>query len=219
MLKQLTENEKKVLRFIYEDGRPTYREIADAVGLADVTSAVYVVNALIKKGLLAKDKRRTSRALKITKEGYLQLQNVFVGDLKKWLDKEKAKISFPEEFRVNGVATPQQLNTSYWRAMGADSTELQGVPEDIKTAVNFLLAHPSINGTAKNIFDSEKMKSVASLLYSTEVLPVFCWAVIFSLVILPASPFFLKEKLNHGFYNGFRVRDINKHNFNKKIEL
>ena len=199
MAKQLTENEEKVLRFVYEHGRPTYREIADEVGLADVTSAVYVVNALIKKNLLAKEKGRTSRALKITEEGYLQLQNVFVGDLKKWLDQEKVKISFPEEFRVNGVATPQKLSTSYWQAMGADGTELQDVPDSIKTAVNFLLAHPSANGTAKNILDSEKMKSIALLLYSTGTLPTFCWAIIFSLVVLPASAFFLKENWVTGF--------------------
>ena len=112
----LTKNEGNVLRFIYDHGGPTYREITDEVGLSDITSAVYVVKSLIKKELLKKTKDRASRSLKITNKGYLQLQNVFVGDLRKWLEIEKVKISYPQEFNISGAATPQQLssNPNYW---------------------------------------------------------------------------------------------------------
>jgi len=69
----MTSNEKKLLIFLNENPFSTYREMVEGVGLSDVTSAVYVVNSLINKGLLRKDERQKSRSIRITEEGYRKL--------------------------------------------------------------------------------------------------------------------------------------------------
>ena len=204
MRKKLTKNEAKVLQFIYDrDGSPTYREITTEACLADVSSAVYVVNSLIKKNLLKKTQDRSSRALKITEDGYLQLQHVFVGDLKEWLEKEKIKISLLGELKVSGVSTRQQLNTSsnylQDRNTDTDSTRVQDMPDDIKSAGNLLLSHFLTNGTTENFLNAERGRRLLPLLYSNGMLPTFCRALVISTIILPASVSALGEDWFVGF--------------------
>ena len=198
MKKNLTKNEGKVLKFIYDHSRPTYREITDGVDLSDVTSAVYVVNSLIKKKLLKKT-GHAARSIEITDTGYLRLHGAFIADLRKWLQSEKMKISFPEEFKISGVATPPKLSNNYWESMKANGTQVQGASDVIKTAVSYLLSFSETNGTSKDLLNKEKFKEIIPILFSVGMLPTFCWAIIFSIIILPACFFILKENWLTGF--------------------
>ena len=79
----MTDNEIKLLNFLSDHPFSTYREMVEGVGLSDVTSAVYVVNSLIKKGILRKDKQQKSRAIRITEAGYsqlIQMKNYQIGN-------------------------------------------------------------------------------------------------------------------------------------------
>ena len=91
----MTDNETKLLNFLSDHPFSTYREMVEGVGLSDVTSAVYVVNSLIKKGILRKDQQQKSRAIRITEAGYsqlIQMKNYQIGNMKNYQIGNEIKI-------------------------------------------------------------------------------------------------------------------------------
>lgn len=194
MANGLTENEKRVLRFIYGHGRPTYREIVKGVGLSDVTSAVYVVNSLIKKNLLKKQKG-ISRSLEITKDGYLHLHTIVIHDLIGWLETD-IKFSSPQELKVSEVTNaPLQQDTNYWPSAASGKTESQNMPDIIKATASLLSSCSSTN-ISENIKNTKKF---IPLFFAAGMGSTFCLAIILSLIVLPSSLLFLREDWMFGF--------------------
>ncbi len=182
----LTPNEARVLRFFNQPGHPTYREVAQGVGLSDVTSAVYVVNSLIDKGFLEKSGDNISRSIVITDVGWAYLNSNLVSDLRKMLEERNGQVlSESNSFHVNGAETPQKLETNYWQDRPANGTGFNDTAS--------LGLEKFINTVTSGYFNPGK--SLANrLLTQTKENKATSWALIFSLIIFPVSKYFLGDQ-------------------------
>ena len=168
-LMALTHKEILALKALQSNPSMSLRDLANYVELAGLSSATYVVNSLVKKGMLRKVGKATRKKYEVTEQALNEITQIDLSAYKSISD--LTEHIFNQDY--GGTVSMTESAPKYWQQSQTSGTHSQGTGAEPKNFTELLL-RVATQSTQGDWFN-KNFKSI------------FVWCLIVIFLVFPAS--------------------------------